>query len=117
MILATRESAAAWELRTAWALRRAVVLSLDVVDLPRVAGWVETVAATDAFADVETPSGEVVRVQCGVVLSVRSPHFHEPADGEIRLAGSRERRRTVVDDFPGQLDLFSDPDGQLRIEA
>lgn len=103
-MLATRESTAAWDLRSAWALRRVVVLLLDA-DITRLAGWVDHVDATDAGADIETLEGEIIRVPCATVLAVRSPHFQEPEHARARAAVPRERRETVLDRFPGQLAL------------
>lgn len=113
MDLAARESAAAWDLRTAWALRHVVVLSLDpdVAAMPRLAGYVERVSPTGATAQlepVEAPEAlawetGLITVPCGAVLSVRRPHFHEPRDAAALAAPSRGRRETVIDQFPGQL--------------
>lgn len=117
-MLAVQESAAAWDLRAAWALRCAVVLALDprIAAHARVAGWVDHVSPTDAFAVLELVDGEGMTVPCVAVLSVRAPHFHEPADAEIRMAPRRPRRTTVLDVYPGQLALFEDADGQGRLE-
>lgn len=104
-VISNSEAAAAWSLRSAWALRRAVVVTLDMDDPRRLDGWVAHVDASDAAADIETLNGRVVRVPCVVILSVRAPHFHEPADRALLEAPKRERRLTVLDRFPGQLML------------
>lgn len=84
--LRKRESAAAFELRGAWASRKVVSLLLDrdLADIPRIRGTVERVAATDAFCVVLEPDGFPTHVPLCAVLAVRSPHFHEPADEPAR---------------------------------
>lgn len=108
-MLAAREEAAAWDLRTAWALRRAVVLLLDpdLAQDVRLAGWVAHVQATNGAATLETIEGETVLIPCSVILSVRVPHFHEPGDAALAGAPRRPRRETVADRFPDQLPLFA----------
>jgi hypothetical protein len=101
--VARRESAAAWDLRSAWAARRPVVLTLDaaVAVVARVAGYVERVSATGATCDVDDLAGGRIVVPLRVVLAVRRPHFHEPADRVAAAAPARPQR----DDGPlsGQL--------------
>lgn len=110
--LAARESAAAWSLRGAWAGRWPVVLRLDErAILPRVSGYVEHVAASNAFATIEELGGEQINVPCAVILAVRRPHFHEPEDRDALSAPQRGARETVLDRFPGQLSLLPDEPG------
>jgi hypothetical protein len=101
--VARREATAAWELRGAWASRRAVVLTLDatLAMLSRVAGYVERVSPTGAVAEIEDLDGDRISVPLRVVLAVRRPHFHEPGDREALAAPARPAR----DDGPldGQL--------------
>lgn len=111
--LAARESMAAWDLRAAWATRAVVVLSLDpdVAVMARLAGYVERVSPTGATADLEPigapaeswEAGGLITVPCAAVLSVRKPHWHEPADAAALCAPRRERRLTVLDLYPDQL--------------
>lgn len=107
-VLAARESAAAWDLRGAWASRRVVVLALDPdrAVLPRIEGYVEHVAASNAFAEILELDGGEISVPCAVILSVRRPHFQEPADAGALLAPDLGRRETVLDRYPGQLSLL-----------
>ena len=80
-------SSTVWELRRCWATRREVSLALDRrASLPRVRGRVEHVAASGVYvlvADYEAKAkGGPMNVPTALILSVRSPHFHEPADAE-----------------------------------
>lgn len=95
--LARRESAAAWELRAAWATGRVVSLRLEGADEERVAGVVTSVSATDAFVLM---GDERIHVPLNRVLSVRRPHFSEPADERFP-----EARPEMAPDVPGQLRL------------
>jgi hypothetical protein len=81
-VLAARASLAAWDLRAAWATQRVVILILDdsIAQVRRVAGRVVHVSPTDARAVIDQLDGERIDVPCAVVLTVRRPHFHEPAD-------------------------------------
>jgi hypothetical protein len=108
--VARRETAAAWDLRAAWATRRPVVLTLDaaVAALARVAGYVERVSPTGARCDVDDLDVGAITVPCRVVLAVRRPHFHEPADARAATAPARPPRDSPS--VPGQLsfDLVDD---------
>jgi hypothetical protein len=78
--LAARESAAAWELRAAWAAQREVVLALDhPAAFPRIQGYVENVSASGAYAVIRDAAG-ACHVPLTLVLSVRTPHFTEATD-------------------------------------
>ncbi len=67
------EQAWAWELRTHWAKRRRVTLTLsDRCMIPSVTGLVDRVAVTGAFAIV---SGW--HVPLADVTGVFRPHFHQ----------------------------------------
>lgn len=95
------ESAVGWELRGAWASRREIVATLRA-DRPRIRGYVEHVAATDAFALIWDGAG-MAHAPIERVLSIRSPHFSEPADGEP--VAPPARRRAIVTQPPEQLEL------------
>ncbi|HEX7088688.1 MAG TPA: hypothetical protein VF192_01050 [Longimicrobiales bacterium] len=84
--VASREQAHAWDLRGAWAGRRAVVVRLDPdrAAIGRLAGYVEHVAPSGAFAVIADLDAGEVHFPCALVLSVRRPHFHEPADRRLR---------------------------------
>jgi hypothetical protein len=114
-MLATRESAAAWELRTAWASRRVIVILLDpaVAAFTRLAGWVERVSPTDALAVLETLDGERVDVPCSAVLSLRRPHFTEPEDRPALAAPPREPR--VIDPPHADQMAFDFPIEQMEL--
>lgn len=98
--LVARESAAAWELRSAWATGRRVSLRLEGADEERVAGRVTSVSATDAFVLVE--DGGEIHVPLSRVLSVRRPHFSEPRDARVLYP---EDRPEMAPEVPGQLRL------------
>lgn len=71
--LTRSESAKAWELRTAWAKRRVVVLSLSERCEPRrLEGKVDAVAATDVYVIVAG-----IHVPLMDVLAVHRPHFEQ----------------------------------------
>lgn len=109
--VATQEQAWAWELRTAWALGREVIIVLedDGQPLPKehVRGYVTHVAPTDAFAvlDVvaqeENELGGKLHVPCALVLTVRRPHFHE--DGPARPDRPAPRFKGMPEPNPDQL--------------
>lgn len=97
-----REQDAAWELRTAWALGREVVLRLDAerCTVPRVRGTVSHVAPTGAFVLMRDEREGDLHVPCSLILAIRRPHFTEPLDapepspeeegqlpGQLRLGG------------------------------
>lgn len=69
----------AWELRTAWASQREVIV-VCAADRQRVRGYVQHVAPTDAFALVWDGRGDA-HVPLALVLAVRRPHFSAPEDG------------------------------------
>jgi hypothetical protein len=70
------EHAMAWELRTAWALGRPVVLTLtERCIVRRIEGRVERVAVTGAFVVLEG-----WHVPLLDVLSVRSPHHAQRSE-------------------------------------
>lgn len=109
--LAARESAAAWELRAAWAARREVVVALDpsLAALPRVQGYVESVSPTSAYAVIRDRDG-ACHVPLTIVLSIREPHFTEATDlpaGEIPPPPARQEvpDGQLTFDLTGQLDL------------
>ena len=91
------ESAVAWELRTAWATQREVVVLVDA-DLTRVRGYVEHVAASDAFT-VVWDGRELVHVPIALVSAVRRPHF-TMEDAPVQ---PRKREPAIVLD--GQLEF------------
>lgn len=91
------ESAVAWELRTAMALVREVVVVVDG-DRRHVRGYVVGVAASDAFAVVWDGAGDA-HFPMERILAVRRPHFSEPLDG--RRVSPPSRRGVLVLD--GQL--------------
>lgn len=98
------ESAAAWDLRGAWAVGSEIVVAWPG---GRVRGYVEHVSPTDAFALV-WDGAHALHVPLGLGPSVRRPHFHEPLD-HVR----RPLRRTAVPlPMPGQL-AFALNDPQL----
>lgn len=99
--LASPEQAYAWELRTAWALGREVILVLEGTLLPRVRGFVARVATSGAFVMMDDGLGEPIHVPCRCILAIRSPHFHE---GDA----PRDRPRPARETFPGQLPLFEE---------
>jgi hypothetical protein len=96
------ERVCAWELRTAWALRREVVLVMG--ERGRVRGYVQHVAPTDAFALVWDGRGEV-HLPCALVATVRRPHFSEPLDGEPVGAVPVPEVRQAPPPMDGQLAL------------
>src|SRR5258708_2874420 len=101
MSLASREQAHAWELRTAWALGREIVLVLDpeFTELPRVRGTVAGVAVTGAFVLVNDGlSGGPIHVPCLAILAIRRPHFTEDPPIECPAADAPD---------DGQLSLFA----------
>lgn len=109
--LAARESAAAWELRGAWAAQREVVVALDpdLAALPRVQGYVESVSATGAYAVIRDAAG-ACHVPLTIVLSIREPHFTERTDLPAGQLPPPPRRQEVpanqlAFDLTGQLDL------------
>jgi hypothetical protein len=74
--VARPESAKAWELRTAWAKRREVVLSLSERCEPqRLQGKVDAVAATDVYVIVAGTHVPMIDV-----LAIHRPHFDQVAD-------------------------------------
>jgi hypothetical protein len=87
------ESAVAWELRTAWAkLREVVVIMVPPraetvgakgapADRDRVRGYVTSVSPTDAFA-LMWDGKDTAHVPLGLVVAVRRPHYQEPLDGK-----------------------------------
>lgn len=107
--LAARESAAAWELRAAWAARREVVVALDhPAAFPRIQGYVENVSPTAAYAVIRDLGG-ACHVPLTLVLSIRSPHFSEATDRPAGELPPPPVRQEVPD---GQLAL--DLTGQLE---
>lgn len=93
--------ATVWELRTAWASRREVSLALDRrASLPRVRGTVDHVAASGVFVLVSDGGAEPVHVPVALILSVRLPHFTEPADARPA------RRRGAPLELPGQTSIY-----------
>lgn len=99
-VLASREQAHAWDLRSAWATQREVVVVLDEGCLiPRVRGTVEHVAPTGAFVRIHDGAATPWHVPCALILAVRKPHFHEPLDEPVQLA-------LDVEPMPGQMPLF-----------
>lgn len=75
--------ATAEELRVCWRSGREVSLALEAPPAAylRVRGVVAYVALTGAYALVREPrAAEPTHVPLGVVLSVRTLHFTEPAD-------------------------------------
>lgn len=99
------ESAAAWELRTAWALRREVIVVLSKPAwLPRFRGLVEHVSATDSHAELIGADGGFLHVPLWVVAAVRRPHFHEDGPAAPRRRYPEERPRVTIQ-LPGQLSL------------
>lgn len=108
--VAYTERAAAWELRGAWATQREVVIVLEG-DRGRVRGYVEHVAASNAYALIHDGAG-TAHVPLVFAAAVRSPHFHEPLDGpEVSLP---RRRRSLPLPMPGQLSLFGGPTANER---
>jgi hypothetical protein len=72
-VLERPEQATAWELRTAWATRRRVVLTLsERCIVRRIEGTVERVAVTGAF--VEINGWHVPTVE---IFGVSSPHHSQ----------------------------------------
>jgi hypothetical protein len=61
-------SSIAWEMRSAWASGRRVVLTLECCDRTRLEGHVQRVAATDAYVQVRG-----LRVPLDRVLAVHLP--------------------------------------------
>lgn len=98
------ERAIAWELRGAWASRREVVVVLmPAADRPRrLRGYVQRVAATDAYALVWDGVAEA-HVPLALVLAVRSPHFSAPEDGDPVGPPPVRVVRALLE---GQLSLF-----------
>jgi predicted methyltransferase MtxX (methanogen marker protein 4) len=98
--LASQEQAHAWDLRASWASGREVIIVLEEgCRMPRVRGYVISVAATGAYVMIDDGVGEEWHVACSLILAVRTPHFHEdprPSRGV--------RRREEPD--PNQLSLL-----------
>jgi hypothetical protein len=111
--VANRESAIAWQLRGAWASRRAVVITLDAerTIVARVEGYVEYVSPTGATAEVDDLDGDRITVPTSVVRSVRKPHFHEPHDARAAAAPPRTPRDLAP---PGDQLAFDFPDTDAR---
>lgn len=101
--VASREQAHAWDLRGAWAGRRPVVVRLDGerVEVDRLAGYVEHVSPSGAYAVVDDLDRGEVHFPCAVVLAVIRPHFHEP--GAADLLAARPSRGPALAVPPGQL--------------
>jgi hypothetical protein len=80
--IATSEQAHAWELRTAWALGREVLLILEEpAEPPRVRGYVSWVATTGACVLVDDGLGEDLHVPVIHVLTVGRPEGSSPRRG------------------------------------
>lgn len=94
------ESAAAWELRAAWAARWEVVLVVGRARRHR--GYVEHVAPSSAFALLWDGRG-LLHVPCSLVRAVRRPHFHETDWGQP--VGPPPEREPLPLPMPGQLAL------------
>lgn len=102
--VATTEQAWAWELRTAWALGREVVVVLDGQE-ERVRGYVTHVSPSGAYALVDVDRfPQDLHVPCALVLTVRHPHFHE--DGPPKPDRPAPRFRGMPEPDPNQLELF-----------
>jgi hypothetical protein len=96
-----RESECAWELRGAWAIQREIVVAWPG---GRVRGYVEHVAATNAFALVWDGT-ETVHVPLALLPSIRRPHYHEPLDGQAVAPPTPVRRELPM---AGQLTFAFD---------
>jgi hypothetical protein len=91
-------SATAWELRTAWATRRRVAVSLERADLERVEGYVFAVAATGVsatIAGIVIPLDRILAVHHPSLLgdatgrggSYDGPARREPMAGQAEIPG------------------------------
>lgn len=95
MTLVRPLSSTAWELRTAWATRRRVAVSLARADMDRIEGYVFAVAATDTtvtIAGVVVPLDRILAVHRPSRLGDSTGHGGE-YDGPARreqLAGQTE---------------------------
>lgn len=102
-VLTSRVPVHAWACRTAWALGRPVILRLDERAFTRlIRGTVVAVSPSDSFVVVEDESSGETHVPLECVLSVTSPHFHDPGRWMARSAGG---------------DVEDVPDGQLGLVA
>lgn len=110
--VAYTERAAAWELRGAWATQVEVVVVLEA-DRGRVRGYVEHVAASNAYALIWDGIGNA-HVPLSMVATVRYPHFHEPLDGERVARPEREPR--IPAQIPGQLAFEGEGFGWSAVE-
>lgn len=106
--VAYTERAAAWELRGAWGTQREVVIVMEG-KRGRVRGYVEHVAASNAYALIFDGRGSA-HVPLAFVATVRRPHFHEPDDGDPVPRPARAPREGLPYVHPGQLSFdISDP--------
>lgn len=91
--------ATVWELRAAWASRKEVSLRFDGrASYPSARGTVEHVAASGVYVQLldRAHRGGPIHVPTAIILSIRSPHFSEPAD----------RREEIPDVLAGQLSIY-----------
>lgn len=97
-VLERPAEAFAWELRAAWASQKRVTLTLDPeiaeLTVDRIRGTVEHVSSTGLFVIMLDGLGEI-HVPLAAVLSIRSPHFTEPADEESAEDDPLEQERLI----------------------
>jgi hypothetical protein len=105
------DSAVTWELRGCWAKQRVVSLALDRrCDVPRVKGTIAHVAASGVFVQVNDreakAKGGPITVPVAVILSVRTPHFTEPADADLSEPDRLPGQTSIYDYLPEQEGLW-----------
>jgi hypothetical protein len=108
--LVSRSYSLAWDLRSAlWGRKEVVVLLRERSLILRVRGYVVSVDATDAGAEIDDARwDEPIRVALADVRSVRRPHYHEDGPEPERNRPIFEPRRPA-EEMPGQLRLGGDP--------